>query len=340
MTLKEIAARAGVSVSTVSRVVNSKNAKAASPEVCERIWKIVRETGYTPNSSAQHLQHGTDPQPKRHTKKIFVIFARKIESYIDPFFTDLLHAIEKEAFSKGYPVQAIMTDMELQNLSADGIDHHAAAIILGQISDSSLAILRTCFHYLTYVGLNALPQRAMIDQVLCSGYEAARSAVDYLTKIGHRKIHYVGETHNEERYAGFLDEMKAHGLSPTPDSIHRAQLSPQSGYECMASILVQGKQPCSAILCTNDDTAIGVVRALVEHGIQVPRDISVMGMDDIEMSRYLSPMLTTIHIPTEEMGVQAAKLAIDRMEGGHKTPMKVNFPSSLSPRESCAPPKK
>ena len=340
MTLKEIAARAGVSISTVSRVVNGKNAKAASPEVCERIWKIVRETGYTPNSSAQHLQQGSKPQPEEHAKKIYVIFARKVDAYIDPFFTDLMHAIEKEALSRGYPVQAIITDMELQHLSADGTDRRTAAIILGQVQDSGLAALKSSFHNLTYVGLNALPQSAMIDQVLCSGYQAARSAVAYLAGIGHRRIHYVGETHHEERYTGFADEMKAQELELTSECVHRSQLSPQSGYESMKKVLSQGNASCTAILCTNDDTAIGVIRALVERGIQVPRDISVIGMDDIEMSRYLSPMLTTVHIPTEEMGIQAAKLAIDRIEGGHKTPMVITFPSSLSPRESCAPPRK
>ena len=103
--------------------------------------------------------------------------------------------------------------------------------------------------------------------------------------------------------------------------------------------LLTKKQNFTAVFCANDDTAIGAVRALLEHNVRVPEDISVIGMDDIEMSRYLSPMLTTVHIPTEDMGKQAAKVIIDRMEGGHKIPMKIKFPISISPRESCAAPK-
>lgn len=339
MTLKEIAAKAGVSISTVSRVVNSKNDKAASPEVCNRIWQIVRESGYTPNANAQNLQMGSAYAPQQPRGKIYVVFSRKVDTYIDPFFTDLMHAIEKEAFSRKYPIQTILSDEELRNLSTGSIEKHSSAVILGQINDSNLSFLKTRFRYLAYVGLNALPESAMIDQVLCSGYKAARAAVAYLSGLGHRCIYYIGETQNEERYQGYLDEMKSRGIPTKPEYVRNTKLSPQCGYECMVQTLAQ-KGNCTAIFCANDDTAIGVVRALLEHGVRIPGDISVIGMDDIEVSRYLSPMLTTVHIPTEEMGKQAAKLIIDRMEGGHKTPMKIIFPSSVSPRESCASPKK
>lgn len=338
MTLKEIAERAGVSVSTVSRVVNSKNTKAASPEVSSRIWQIVRETGYTPNASAQSLQSGSTGAAQTPKGKIYVIFARKIDTYVDPFFTELMHAIEKEAFSRKYSIQTITTDVELQSISAGSIERHSAAIILGQINGANLSILKGRFKHLVYIGLNALPDTARIDQILCSGYQAARSAVAYLAGLGHRRIFYIGETRNEGRYEGYLDEMKSLGIPTTPEFVCQSQLSPQSGYRCTEEILFR-RGSCTAIFCANDDTAIGVVRALLEHDIRVPQDVSVIGLDDIEMSRYLSPMLTTVHIPTEEMGNQAAKVLIDRMEGGHKTPIKILFPSSLSPRESCAAPR-
>lgn len=339
MTLKEIARRAGVSVSTVSRVVNSKNAKAASPEVCERIWQIVRETGYTPNSSAQCLQQGGADPVQRRGGKIYVIFSRKVDTYIDPFFMDLMHAIEVEAFSRGYPIQTIMSDIEMDNLNDEIIDKHSAGIILGQISEKNLALLKKQFRHLAYVGLNALPESAMVDQILCSGYKAARLAVAYLAQLGHRRIFYIGETENEERYQGYLDEMKHRGLDTRPEYVRKSPLSPQGGYDSMVQLL-NGKWDFTAVFCANDDTAVGAVRALTDQGVRVPERISVIGMDDIEMSRYLSPMLTTVHIPTEDMGKQSAKVVIDRMEGGHKIPMKIKFPASISPRESCTSPKK
>ena len=194
MTLKEIAARAGVSISTVSRVVNSKNVKAASPEVCDKIWQIVRETGYTPNSSAQSLQQGSTSLSPQTKGKIYVIFSRRVDSYIDPFFTELLHAVEMEAFSRRYPIQTVMSNDDLYNFSAENIDKYSAAIILGQISENNLAMLKSRFRNLAYIGLNALPESAMIDQILCSGYKAARSAVAYLADLGHRRILYRGDS--------------------------------------------------------------------------------------------------------------------------------------------------
>lgn len=339
MTLKEIAAKAGVSVSTVSRVVNGKSTKAASQEVSDRIWQIVRENGYTPNESAQHLKYGALPETDPPKNKIYIMFARKIDEYVDPFFSELMRAIEKEAFARRYPIQTIMTDTELMDISLNSTDPHSAAMILGQISEKHLSIMKKQFRHLAYIGLNALPEEAQIDQVLCSGYRAARSAVAYLTGLGHRKILYIGETRNDERYQGYLDELKSAGVHASSTLAHQAPLSPQGGYQCMRQIL-KGEWDCSAIFCANDDTAIGVIRAITEHGLNVPKDISVIGLDDIEISRYISPMLTTIHIPIEEMGVQATKILFDRIEGGHKTPMKVKFPCSLSPRESCLPPKR
>lgn len=339
MTLKEIAAEVGVSVSTVSRVVNSNNTKAASPEVRDKIWKIVRERGYTPNQNAQTLKSGLLADRDAPKCNVYLIFARKVDEYVDPFFTELMHAIEKAAFARKYPLQTITTDLELGSIRASGDARHSAAIILGQINSSNLESIRQQFRHLVYISLNALPEGSNVDQVLCSGYKAARAAVTYLNSLGHTRIAYIGETRNEERYEGYLDEMKHLGIQLTDALVYQTPLSPESGHRC--AMRFQGKElPFSAIFCANDDTAIGVMRALSEQGRRVPEDVSVIGVDDIEMSRYTSPMLTTIHIPIEEMGVQATKVLFDRIEGGHKTPMKVKFPCSLSPRESCLPPKR
>ena len=99
-------------------------------------------------------------------------------------------------------------------------------------------------------------------------------------------------------------------------------------------------QEMTAIFCPNDLTAIGVMRALQEAGLRIPTDISVISIDDIDMAQYLSPMLTTIHVPLDEMGQTAAKILIDRIQGGHHLPMKISLPFYLAVRESCAAPRK
>lgn len=101
---------------------------------------------------------------------------------------------------------------------------------------------------------------------------------------------------------------------------------------------MNAKSDITAIFCANDNTAIGAIKALRERGYRIPEDISIIGVDDIETAQYLSPMLTTVHIPTEEMGRTAAKILIDRISGGHKLPMKIVLPFYIAKRDTCAKP--
>ena len=91
----------------------------------------------------------------------------------------------------------------------------------------------------------------------------------------------------------------------------------------------------SALFCSNDVTAIGAMRAIQETGCRIPEDVSIISIDDIDTAQYLSPMLTTIHMPVEEMGQMTAKILIDRIEGGHRLPIRMNLPYYLASRESC-----
>ena len=102
-----------------------------------------------------------------------------------------------------------------------------------------------------------------------------------------------------------------------------------------AQILIERNTDVSAIFCSNDLTAIGAMRALQTNGIHIPKDISLISIDDIDTVQYLSPMLTTVHVPTQEMGQMAAKILIDRIEGGHRLPVKISLPFYLANRESC-----
>ena len=107
------------------------------------------------------------------------------------------------------------------------------------------------------------------------------------------------------------------------------------GYRAVGT-LIERKVPFTAIFCANDATAMGAIKALKENNYRVPEDISVISIDDVEMARYFTPMLTTVHIPISELGKQTAKTLIDRIERGHTLPIKLELPVSLSKRDSCA----
>lgn len=339
MTLKEIAKQAGVSISTVSRVINQKNTKAASPEVQNRIWEIVRANGYIPNSSARDLKMGVSPsQAAKRPKTVACLFARSATTSTDLFFTEIARAIEQEAFKHNYFLKHSFTGVDLADpavaarlgdIPVDG------AAILGRYDQKILRFFSEHYKYVVYVGLN--PIGSQYDQVVCEGAQVAKAAVSYLHSLGHTRIGYIGEVENEIRYTGFGEALKSLGLPFSHKHVANVKVSLEGGYRG-ANLLMDTGVDITAVFCANDNTALGAVRAFQERGYKIPQDVSVIGVDDIETVQYISPMLTTVHIPLEEMGHLSAKILIDRIEGGHRLPIKVVLPFYIAKRDSCAPP--
>ena len=337
MTLKEIAQRAGVSISTVSRVINNQNTKTASKEVQERIWQIVRETGYTPNLSAKSLQKGYSSPINTHS--LACLFARTPDAPNDPFFSSLARSVESAAYQQNYFVKSSFTSFDLSDLNSGRIlmDPSINGVaVLGRIDKDGLKFLKQRCRYVAYTGLNEI--NAKYDQILCDGYKASVTAVEHLIQLGHVHIGYIGETENETRYQGYKDTLASNRLPVTSAYVASVPQTSSDGLKGALKPLEQ--QPMiTAFFCSNDITAIGAMRAIRDKGLKIPRDISVISIDDIDTAQYLSPMLTTIHVPIEDMGQMTAKILIDRITGGHTLPMKVFLPFYLAQRESCAPPR-
>ena len=337
MTLKEIAQEAGVSISTVSRVINKQSATAASKEVQDRIWEIVRRTGYTPNISARSLKQGGGRAHGTATHSIACLFARTSISWDDPFFATLARSIEEEAFRHNYVLKYSFTAIDIHSPNTFQLiaDNHVDGVaVLGRCDKQTLSFLKKYFKYVVYTGLNRLD--AKYDQIICDGYQASLSAVRYLLELGHKQIAYIGETENETRFTGYRDALSEAHIPFDRQLISNVPLSPEGGYSG-AKMLLERKSTFTALFTSNDITAIGVMRALHEAGKKLPEDISVISIDDISTAQYLSPMLTSVHIPLEEMGKLAAKTLIDRIEGGHLLPLHITVPFHVVKRESCAP---
>lgn len=338
MTLKEIAEEAGVSISTVSRVVNHKGSNAASAAVQNQIWEIVRRTGYVPNVAAQNLKR-THAYSEVPSKAIACLFARTPHALSDPFFSQLARSIEKAAYENSYVVKYTFSAIDLQDSATLQVitdNHVEGVVVLGRCDQDILKFLKQYFHYLIYTGLNAFDVGS--DRVICDGYEASQAAVNYLIEMGHRNIGYIGEMHNENRYAGYCAALSANNIPIKNSHTVDMLLSSEGGYRGAKMLLTQTKS-LTAIFCSNDVTAIGAMRALKEEGYRIPEDISIIGVDDIDTAQYLSPTLTTMQIPIEELGKMAAKILIDRINGGHQVPLKISLPFKIIERESCAPPK-
>ena len=337
MTLKEIAAEAGVSISTVSRVINKSSKSPASQEVQDRIWEIVRRTGYTPNSTARDLKKGNPGRAEPPSRSIACLFARVADTETDTFFSSLARSIEKEAFRHNYILKYTFTAFDIHHPSTFRLitDNHVDGVaVLGRCDKQLLKFLKQYFKYVAYTGLNNL--EAKYDQIICDGCQASISAIRHLISLGHKRISYIGEVENEDRYRGYCMAMNEARLPVRKELVINVHLSSEGGYRG-ANTLLDKDCEVTAIFCANDNTAIGAMRAVKEHGLSIPEDISVISIDDIDTAQYLTPMLTTVHIPVEDMGKMAAKTLIDRIEGGHTLPMKINLPYYIANRESCGP---
>ena len=335
MTLKEIAKEAGVSISTVSRVINKNSTNAASKEVQDRIWEIVRRTGYTPNSTARDLKMGGSESPEPLSRSIACLFARTEDSKSDLFFSTLARSIEQEAFKHNYVLKYSFTAIDIHHPNTFRLitDNHVdGVVVLGRCDKQTLSFLKKYFNCVAYTGLNILD--AKYDQVISDGYQASLTAVNHLMGLGHTRIGYIGETQDEDRYTGYCTALNTGGIALKKEYVANVPLSSEGGYRGARQLIDRGVD-VSALFCSNDVTAIGTMRAIQETGCRIPEDVSIISIDDIDTAQYLSPMLTTIHMPVEEMGQMTAKILIDRIEGGHRLPIRMNLPYYLASRESC-----
>ncbi|MDD2958600.1 MAG: LacI family DNA-binding transcriptional regulator [Lachnospiraceae bacterium] len=337
MTLKSIAEQAGVSISTVSRVLNDKETKAASKDVREKIWKIVRETGYIPNSNAQDLRRSSGKVMKETDgRKYFALIYARSQDNRDMFFSELARAIEYEAYKSNYILKCsfYVNDLDQTNFaSIVGSNEISGLIVLGRFNENRMNAITEAQKNVVYVGLNYSTNKH--DTVFCDGYKAARKAMEYLFNFNHGEIAYVGEINKENRYLGYCDALKENKIKLEHNRIVDAKQTLDGGYRA-AKTLMERKAAFSAIFCANDATAMGIIKAFQEQGVKVPDALSVISIDDVEMARYFTPMLTTVHIPITELGKMAAKILIDRVEHGHTLPIKIEIPFSLSKRDSCA----
>ncbi|MED4224497.1 LacI family DNA-binding transcriptional regulator [Neobacillus cucumis] len=337
ITLKEIAKLAGVSITTVSRVINQSNTKAASKEVQNKIWEIVRETNYIPNTAARNLKmQNFDSSETVTSRTIGCIFARSSANDINPFFSEIARSLEQEAFKLGYILKYSISSYDINNpntynfLKTNNVNGIA---ILGRYNKELLHFVKKHYKHVIYTGLNK-PIDASYDQVICDGYQAAIAAVKYLYELGHNKIGYLGEIDNEVRYQGYCHAIETLGLPLKKGNIISTSFSSEGGYNAVKDFL-KNENDITALFCGNDLTAIGAIKAIKESGLKVPDDISIIGVDNIDTAQYISPMLTTVHVPVEELGRMTAKILIDRIENGKNLAMKIELPFSIVVRESC-----
>lgn len=332
VTLKELAARANVHPSTVSRVANNDPGLRIAATTRTRIEALLRETEYRPNGVARGLK-------LRQTLVLAVV----IPDITNPFFAALFRGVEDGATPRGYQVLLCNTDgiperqrAHLQSLAARRVD----GVILAStfLKDPAVRWLR---HQRTpYVLVNRFSEEAADPFVGSDDVMGATLATQHLISLGHVRIgHLAGQptvSTGVLRRQGYLAALAEAGISADPDLIVESGFVEAGGAQAMDRLLSLNHPP-TAIFAVTDMTAIGAYSAARKRGLRIPQDLAIIGYNDIPLAGRLIPGLTTIHVPIHELGSVAARLLLEQIETGTLTPRRVVFAPQLVVRgSSCA----
>jgi DNA-binding LacI/PurR family transcriptional regulator len=305
VTIKDIAKRAEVSHSTVSRALHGSRLIAES--TAERIRRTALDLGYLPSAAARSL--------KTNRSQALGVILSSVE---DPFFSEVLQGIEEVAQASGYSlfIAASQHDPEREHIIVQEMsEHRVDGVII--CSASFEAVQRRQF--LTYgVPIVVVNNQAAEDyrySIYHDDVDGSRQVTRHLLDLGHRRIAYLGNSSSGrttlDRFTGFQQEMDSAGLKIHPEYIHEVSGGgPEDGLAGLDHFLSLKDRP-SALICYNDMMAIGVLKGLRQLGIQVPAEFSVTGFDNIVFSDYTNPPLTTFDQPKRFIGAEAARLVLE-----------------------------
>lgn len=337
-TIKEIAALAKVSVATVSRVLNNDQTLSVTDETRQRIYAIANKLQYVPPRTRNAKKQG---DKLKETKIGLLLWCSKEYESDDPYYLSIRQGIEKQCLELGTDITKVVR----MNVDADDVDFQDVdgLIVVGKIDAGEIQYLNVKNDRVVFV--NTSPDIQQYDSVIFQLEQSAEMVLDYLFELGHQHIGYLGgreflekfkvqrsEELPEKRKETFKRVMKERGLY-NPEHVWVDDWTIMSGYELMKKALQKGNLP-SAFFAANDRIAIGAIRALHEQGWKVPQDVAIVGFDDIEISAFVTPPLTTMKVYTEQMGKTAVNLLMDRLNG-REIPMQVVLPTKLIIRESC-----
>lgn len=332
-TIRDVARVANVSISTVSRYVNQQG--YVELDTARRIAEAIEETHYAPSMAARSLR----------TQKSAIILL-VVPDICNPFYSGIAKTVQQLAREKGYIIALYDSEESSQELASVAIAQkmYASGILLGSIDikrEVIHALLRTS---IPVVGLNAY-QQYPFDTVHVNGSEGSYLATRHLILQGHRHIAFAGGTPNSmiglSRREGYERAMKESGIVPLLKDIVEIGFAQSDGYQA-GSYFCKLESPPTAICCANDQVALGLLSALHENGVPVPRQISVTGMDNIPYASTSNPSLTSVTNDSVAFAREGMRMLFDRVCGIYTgSPRDVAIRHELIVRESTgAPPQK
>lgn len=333
VTSQDVADLAGVSRTTVSFVLNNVNRFSIRPETAEKVRLAAQQLGYYPNASAKALA-------SNQTKNIGLIFTRSPEyiasdSFLPQILSGMLDIVKQHSLSLLVewvePGQQLETYLELTRA------HHIDGMILmtPRTDDTGIKALEEAD--IPVVVMGYIPE-STLHSVDVNNLEAAQEAVEYLISLGHRQIACITNaalpfTSAGQRLYGYRRALESAGISFDPDLMREGDFETKSGYKQMKSLLDSGKK-FSAVFVASDAVALGAYKAIWEAGLTIPGDISIVGFDDLPLSSFISPALTTVHMPARKIAQDSCYLLMRLMKREFPESRMISLPTKLIIRDS------
>jgi DNA-binding LacI/PurR family transcriptional regulator len=310
--MQDIAKAAGVSQSTVSRVLNdTPTSVPIAADTRQRVQEVAKRLGYRPNPLARGLRGA-------RTMLLGVI----VREITDPFFSMAIEALSTEALTRGYNVvlgsahskadEAIALKAVLETRHCDAI------VLLGDMRDEPKFLEDLRASQTPIIALWHGTELEGVPTVNIDNRAGMVAAIDHLIDLGHRRIAFIGGRplgDIRERRTAFYEHLEESGIAVDEEYVQNVINDPAGGDAALRTLVALDSPP-TAVVCSTDHLATGVLHAAADLGLAVPRDLSVVGFDDIPMASFTVPSLTTVHMPVDEMTALAARLAMDEPEDG------------------------
>lgn len=332
MNIREIAKRAKVSVATVSRTINRVD--SVDPLLAKRVWRVVDELNYYPNTQARALVSGRSR-----------MFGLIISEITNPFFPEIIQAFEDMAVQHGYEILLASTvndpkrtEISVRRMIERQVDG-VAVMTFGM--EEAVLVDDPKFRNTPLVFVDVGPPAPGVSNIKIDYLHGIRQAVQHIAALRHRRIAFISGPLQlksaSARLEAFRTSMREIGLEPEPGPIVEGDHTIEGGMKAMATLLASSHPP-TAVMCSNDMTALGVMHECDEQGIEIPKTLSVVGYDDIRLARFMLPPLTTVRMSQAELARIAftALLAEVRRESPTENGTEYRLETELVLRESTA----
>jgi len=324
-TIYSVAQLAGVSIATVSRVL--QGTRATSPQTRANVLRAVEELAYVPLQAARSLA------VHRHEAHGIIV-----PDLIGPYYSELLMGYESAAAELGQSVVIVVAHPSEEATRAIRLSSRVDGIVVANsaISDDAARSLAQR----TPVVLLARPAVDGCDAVSAENLQSARALTEHLLGHGRRRLSFVGDPDGspdvQQRYLGFMEAVSMLDTSAV-GPIVKVGFRERSGADVASQVMGHARRP-DALVCANDELALATMKALQYSGIRIPDDIAIVGWDDVMTARYVSPGLTTVRQPLYELGRAAATRLHERIAGAPTAPEPLILPTELVLRTSCGCP--